>query len=156
MLKIKPRFIYMYSILVTTHSVLRWILLISLVLTLIYAAFNRAGKQPFNNSIKNLSATTVRLLHLQLLVGIILYFISPKVIFSGMAMKAHLSRFFLVEHLTGMLIAVILITIGYSKAKKMISDQKKYNTILIYYTIGFLAIMAAIPWPFYNLGAGWI
>lgn len=146
----------MYSILVTTHSVLRWILLISLVLTLIYAAFNRAGNQPFNKTISNLSAATVRLLHVQLLIGIILYFISPKVIFSGMAMKAQLTRFFLVEHLTGMLIAVVLITIGYSKAKKIINDQKKYNTILIYYTIGLLAIIAAIPWPFYNFGTGWI
>ena len=146
----------MYSILVTTHSVLRWVLFISLVLTIVYAAFNRAGSQPFNKPIKNLSLATVRLLHLQLLVGIILYFISPKVVFSGMAMKAHLTRFFLVEHLTGMLIAVVLITIGYSKAKKLINDQKKYNTILIYYTIGLLAIIAAIPWPFYNLGSGWI
>lgn len=146
----------MYNFLVSTHSVIRWILVISLVLTIIYAAFNRAGKQPFNSTIKNLSFISLNILHLQFIIGLVLYFISPKVIFSGLAMKAPLTRFFLVEHLTGMLIAVVLITVGHSLAKKAFSDNKKYNRILVFYTIGFLILLAAVPWPFYNLGTDWL
>lgn len=146
----------MYNFLVSTHSVIRWILVISLVLTIIYAAFNRAGKQQFNSTIKNLSFISLNILHLQFIIGVVLYFISPKVIFSGLAMKAPLTRFFLVEHLTGMLIAVTLITIGHSLSKKVLTDDKKYNRIIIFYTIGFLVMIAAVPWPFYNLGTDWI
>ncbi|HEX3009353.1 MAG TPA: hypothetical protein VHO90_17235 [Bacteroidales bacterium] len=81
---------------------------------------------------------------------------SPKVIFSSLSMKAPLTRFFLVEHLTGMLIAIALISIGYSVSKKTANETKKYNKLLVFYIIGFLVILAAIPWPFYNLGTDWL
>lgn len=145
----------MYNFLVNTHSVLRWILALSLLITIIYAVYARSKLQNFENT-RKLGLVSMTIVHLQFLVGLILYFISPKVIFSGLAMKAPLTRFFLVEHLTGMLIGIILITIGYSKAKKALTDAKKYNRILIYYIIGFLIILAAVPWPFYNLGTEWL
>jgi membrane protein DedA with SNARE-associated domain len=93
-------------------------------------------------------------MHLQLIIGLILYFISPKVIFSGSSMSDPILRFFLVEHISLMLIAVVLITVGYVKTKK-IEGVKKYRTILIYYVISLLLILASIPWPFRDLGGKW-
>jgi hypothetical protein len=145
----------MYNFLVTTHSIFRWILAISLVTTIIYAAFARTRELPFKNT-GMLAKISFNLMNLQFVFGIILYFVSPKVIFSSLSMKAPLTRFFLVEHLTGMLIAIALISIGYSVSKKAANETKKYNKLLVFYTIGFLVILAAIPWPFYNLGTDWL
>lgn len=145
----------MYNFLVTTHSVLRWILVISLLITIVYAIYARSQNHTFERT-RVLSFTSFNLINLQFLLGLVLYFVSPKVIFSGLAMKAPLTRFFLVEHVTGMLIAIAMISIGYSASKKASTEQKKYNRILIFYIIGFLIMLAAIPWPFYNLGTDWL
>jgi hypothetical protein len=128
---------------------------ISLLITIIYAAYARSKKLSFEKT-RLLSLVSLIFVHLQFLVGLVLYFISPKVIFSGQAMKAPLTRFFLVEHLTGMLIGITLITIGYSVSKKALTVPKQYNKLLIYYLIGFLIILVAVPWPFYNFGTGWL
>lgn len=144
----------MYNFFVDSHSVLRWILVLFFTLTIAYAFYSRSKGLPYERT-RVLSLITLIVLHFQFLLGFILYFISPKVIFSGESMKAPLTRFFLVEHITAMLIGVALVTIGYSAAKKALNDSKKYNKLLIYYIIGSLIILAAVPWPFYNFGTGW-
>lgn len=145
----------MYNFLVSTHSVLRWILVISLLVTIVYALYARSKNQAFENT-RILGLVSMNLLNLQFLLGLVLYFISPKVIFSGLAMKAPLTRFFLVEHATGMIIAIALISIGYSASKKASTEVKKFNKILVFYIIGFLIMLASVPWPFYNLGTDWL
>ena len=57
-------------------------------------------------------------------------------------------RFFGMEHFAGMLIAIALITIGYSKSKKADTPADKFKKIKVFYLIGFLLILAFIPWPF--------
>jgi len=145
----------MYNLLVVSHSILRWAIIVSFVTTLFLIIFNKTKQSPFSALLKKASLVTLIILHLQFLLGFFLYAISPKVIFSGLAMKTSLTRFFLVEHFSAMLVAVILITIGYIKSKKILEDNKKYNAIIIYYLIGFVIILAAIPWPFYNFGTNW-
>ena len=66
--------------------------------------------------------------------------------FSADAMKISITRLFLVEHPLVMLLAIILITIGYSKANKVISATSKYKTIVIFYSIGLCFILSRIPW----------
>ncbi|NJO87182.1 MAG: cytochrome B, partial [Lewinella sp.] len=96
--------------------------------------------------------------HVQLLLGLVLYFISPLVSWEG-GMKAVMGdsvrRFYAVEHLTGMLVAIAIITVGYLKAKRQAELNKGWKTIGVYYLIGLLLILVSIPWPFRNLGAGW-
>jgi membrane protein DedA with SNARE-associated domain len=94
-------------------------------------------------------------MHLQLVIGFVLYFISPKVIFSASSMKDSVLRFFLVEHISLMIIAVVLITIGYVKSNRAADEMKKHKKLIIYYTIALVLILASIPWPFRGLGAGW-
>jgi hypothetical protein len=145
----------MYNILVTTHSILRWLLVLSFIVTIFYALYSRYSYKSFPPTLKKLSMITFNVVNLQFVIGLILYFVSPKVILSSLAMKAPLTRFFLVEHVTAMLIAIVLISIGYSKTKKATTDAAKYNRLLGFYITGFLIILAAVPWPFYNLGTAW-
>jgi membrane protein DedA with SNARE-associated domain len=71
-------------------------------------------------------------------------------------MKIPLFRFYGLEHFAGMLIAVILITIGYSKSKRAKTATEKFKPIKIFYLIGLIIILASIPWPFRaNLGGAW-
>ena len=66
-------------------------------------------------------------------------------------------RFFAVEHLAGMLIAIILIHIGKTQGKKPIGDKAKHRRTMIFYLVALLIILASIPWPFRDLFAtrGW-
>lgn len=86
--------------------------------------------------------------HLQWVVGLVLYFISPKVQFVPGMMKITMLRFYGIEHIFGMTLAMILITVGYSKSKKLTDSAAKFKKIFWFYTIALLLILATIPWPF--------
>lgn len=144
-----------YSILVHIHSGLRWVLLFFLLATIIGSAYKLINRTGQGRCCHVMNRFTLIFTHLQLLLGLILYFISPKVIFESSSMKDSLLRFFLVEHIGLMVIAVALITIGYFRAKQKTDDLKRYKTLLIYYSIALLVILSAIPWPFRELGAAW-
>ena len=75
----------------------------------------------------------------------------------GEAMKDPTTRFFAIEHIAGMLIAVILIHIGKAQAKRPIGDRAKHRNTLIFYFIALLIILLSIPWPFRSIGtaSGW-
>jgi dipeptide/tripeptide permease len=99
--------------------------------------------------------------HVQLLLGLGLYFISPLVEAAmadgmGEAMKSTVMRFWLVEHIFGMVIGIALITVGRIAAKRATEDNAKFKKIAVYFSIGLLIILATIPWPFREvLGRGW-
>lgn len=143
------------EILQHAHSGLRWLVLISLMLAIINAIIKTRGSKTFTASDKKLSLFALIFTHLQLVLGLVLYSISPKVVFAASSMSDRVLRFFLVEHISLMLVAIILITIGYSKSKRALSDSKRFRYILIFYAIGLILILAGIPWPFQNYGAGW-
>lgn len=137
------------------HSGLRWLVLISLLLAIINTVGKTNGSKPFTAKDKRIALIALIFTHIQLIIGLILYFISPKVVFAGSSMGDSVLRFFLVEHISLMLAGIILITIGYSKSKRALTDAKRFKHILIFYTIGLILILAGIPWPFQNYGAGW-
>ena len=88
-------------------------------------------------------------MHIQLVIGLILYFfISEKVQFVEGWMKVKLYRFYGMEHLVGMILAIALVTIGHISSKKQTEAKSKHKRILIWYTIGLILILAFIPWPF--------
>ena len=90
--------------------------------------------------------------HVQLVLGLVLYFISPKVNFDQISNS--LTRFYTIEHTVGMLLAIVLVTVGRSRSRRMSGDALKHRTVAIFYGIGLLLILVSIPWPFRNLGAG--
>lgn len=145
----------MYEILRSAHSGLRWLVLLALILAIVNSLGKTKGGVTFSGKDKKKALFALIFTHIQFLIGLVLYFISPKVIFNSASIKDDVLRFFLVEHVSLMVLAIVLITIGYSKAKRIAMDGKKFKTILIYYTIGLILILASIPWPFRNLGGSW-
>jgi hypothetical protein len=140
------------EILLRAHSGLRWVVLA----LMIYAIFNALRKKDFYaKSDRLLNMFAMVSLHIQLVIGLILYFTSAKVSFVEGWIKNQLLRFYGMEHISLMIIAIILVTIGHAKAKRASEPAKKHKTILLFYAIGLILILASIPWPFRQLGAGW-
>lgn len=136
----------MYPALLHSHSGLRWILLILLLVTTFNALGGLNGKKPFSDKDRKLSLFTLIATHLQAVLGLGLYFISTKVEFSANTMSNPVFRFFTMEHTLMMLIAIVLITLGYGHAKK-----GNFKGVFWYNLIGLIVILAAIPWPFRTL-----
>lgn len=154
----KKTFMDFYGILVHAHSGLRWVILILILMAILNAAKSRSsGKYLKKDKMLNLFAMVS--LHLQFVLGLITYFLSPKVQFYDGWMGDRLTRFFALEHVLLMLVAIVVITIGRSRAeKKLEGSRNKHRAILISYTIGLLIILASIPWPigpWASLGSQW-
>ena len=144
----------MYEGLRHAHSGLRWIFLALLLFAVINAFIKWRGNKAFTEGDRKLGLFTFIFSHIQLLLGLGLYFISPKVNFDN-PMGSAVSRFFTVEHILVMLIGIILISIGHSKAKKAIESSQKFKTTFIFFAIALLLILSRIPWPFQQYGANW-
>ena len=141
----------MYTGLLHLHSLLRWVILILLLIG-IYQAFTK------NKGLQKLSLFLLISAHITLLIGLYQWIFSKtvglKVLIENMGgmgnvMKNSFSRFWAVEHFTGMLIAIVLITIARGKAKKDNFDAAKWLCL-----IALLLILASVPWPFREVGAG--
>ena len=142
----------MNEILNPIHSGLRWIILILLVLAII----NAFSSKTFEKKHKMINLFAMIALHTQLLIGLVLLKSSGKVNFGEGWMKDAIYRFYGMEHLAGMVIAIALITFGYVKSKKGTTPAEIYNPIKLFYIIGLIIILASIPWPFRaNLGGAW-
>ncbi len=142
----------MYPTLLATHSLVRWLVLASLLIALACAYngwFSKRKFSRFDNAVRHWTATIA---HIQLVLGLWLYVISPfsNQFLKGFSDTVHLRdlRFFGMEHSLMMVVAVVLITIGSAKAKRKAADTEKFKTIAIWYTIGLLIILGSIPWVF--------
>ena len=140
----------MYQSLLFAHSWLRWLVLILFFLVIIQSLVGLNMKRTYSPSDKSLVSLFVNSIRLQFLIGLILYlFLSPfvKAAFRdiGAAMKTASLRFWAVEHVFAMLVAIALVEIGASKTKKALSDKKKFRTQLIFFTIALLAVLSSIP-----------
>ncbi|MGJ7031875.1 hypothetical protein [Niabella hirudinis] len=143
------------------HSFLRWVILL-LLLVAIFKSIG-VGSRPFTNGHRKAGLFLMIAVDIEFLIGIIQWITGAhglKVIqdqgMSAVMQNATL-RFFAVEHITMMLIAVVLVHIGKSFAKKNISDRKKHRKTVLCYILALIIILAAIPWPFreVGLGRGW-
>jgi len=130
----------MYAGLLHTHSILRYAVLI-LILIAIFNAFT-AGNKPYTENNRKLNLFAMISAHVQLLIGLVLYFISPAVNFSNMSNP--ITRYWNVEHISIMIIALVLITIGHSKSKKALNAKAKHKAIAVFYTIGLVVILVGI------------
>lgn len=134
----------MHNTLLTIHSVLRFAVLAFLLVVIIKSLAGWSSKSAYTRSDDKLSLGLFSLTHLQFLMGLILYFVSPAVIFSGASMKNDAARYWLVEHAAMMLIAVVLITMARITAKKMSDSVSKHKRLFIFNTIALIIIVAAI------------
>jgi len=106
------------------------------------------GKKSFTEKVRKVTLIGFIATHLQLLIGLVLYLISPVGLsnFSGEAMSESLSRLYILEHPLTMLIAIVLVSVGYIKAKKPGDDARRFRTVIIYYGLGLILMLSRIPW----------
>ena len=136
----------MYQFLFGLHSGIRYIVILLFAFALIMALVGLFGRRSYTEANRKVNLFSMISAHIQLLTGLILYFVSPKVMYSNMAaaMKDPIIRYWTVEHLVMMLFAVILITIGHSRSKKAIDAVNKHRAIALFYGLALLVILLAI------------
>ncbi len=150
-----------YNGTVGLHSLLRWAIIIFLLVNIsrnfLYNSTDYTDKD------KSWNLRLVIITHLNLLIGLYQYFFGEKGIalvkIYGMAdvMKTAKLRFWVVEHITGMLIAVVLITITRSISKKPSNnDAAKHKKLLWFYIAALVVIIASVPWPFRFNDVPWV
>lgn len=131
------------------HSFLPYLFLGLLIISILVFIIKLASKKDFSPGDKKLALFTLILGHLQALIGIVLYILSPiiKNAFANSSeiMSNETFRFYVVEHALTMIIAVVLITIGYSKSKK-VEDSKKFKLLTIFNSIALILILSRLPW----------
>ncbi len=148
----------MYTGLLHLHSVLRWVILI-LLLVAIYKSFADRNKA-FTAGHRKTGLFLMICADIMLLLGLYQWVTGPwglkSIQTNGMSvvMKNASFRFFAIEHLVGMLIAIILIHVGYSYAKKDVPDSVRHKRAVLFYGLALLIILIMIPWPFRAVGAG--
>lgn len=130
----------------TIHSYWAYVVLVILVIAVINAIMGLTSKKDFKDKDLRISLFTLIVMHIQLLIGLAWYFMSPwykSLKASGVDAS---NRLLAVEHPIMMLLAIILITIGWSKHKKKISSNAKFKTITIFYGLGLILVLSRIPW----------
>lgn len=148
----------MQNLLYHIHFYNRYLLLAALAFVLFRAITGWLGKKEFEKADNAAGGALVGLAHLQLLVGLIQYFgTSPRVQAAmadmGAAMKNPELRYYAVEHITAMLIAVVLIQLGRTLSKKKSSGEAKHKTVAIYTGIATLIIIGTLAQKGILLGA---
>ena len=145
-----------YLIIKHFHSDLRWIIILLLLTVVIRSLVKLLESKAFGKFDRIIASVTMSSLHVQLILGLILYFISPKVIMNASSFSNPMLRFFLVEHIGMMIVSIAIVTLGYMLAKKALEDHSKHLRIFAFYLVGLIFILYAIPWPWQRFLAGWL
>ncbi|WP_439152437.1 hypothetical protein [Winogradskyella sp.] len=134
------------------HSYWAYLVLLVLILATFNALIKFFGNKEFDAKDFRISLFTLITMHIQLLIGIVLFFLKDyfdtikEVGGMGEVMKNSELRNLIIEHPTTMIIAVALVTIGYSKHKKKLTSKPKFKMLAIFYTIALILVLAKIPW----------
>lgn len=136
----------MYTFIQKFHSGWAYLVLLLLVLAVINSFLGLSSKKDFTAKDRKIALFALIFTHLQLVIGFILYFVSPKGFQSLGQMKDAALRLTSLEHPLINIIAIVLITIGWSSHKKQEISNGKFKKIAIFYGLGLLLILSRIPW----------
>jgi len=145
-----------YSFFKYFHSGFRYVVVVMVLLAILQSVAGMLGKKPYTNGNRLINLFAMISAHTQLLLGIVLYFLSPFVQFGASTMKVAETRYWTVEHLAMMLFAIALITIGHSKSKKAVLPEAKHRAVFIFYGLALLIVVVAIVQshrPFFGVSA---
>ncbi|GEM84616.1 hypothetical protein [Meiothermus hypogaeus] len=147
----------MYDLLLSVHNITRWLVLLAAVY-LIYRSLSGLKSRTYAPADRQAGQVYTGLMDLQLLLGILLLFLSPLVQSAwgnlGAAMQNSQTRFFIAEHWVLMLAAVVLAHVGSTRVKKAAEALIKQRQALIWYGLSLALMLLAIPWwrPLLRLG----
>lgn len=140
----------MYSTLQLIHSYWAYLVLAMIIIASLNALIKFFGKKEFHAVDFRISLFTLIVTHIQILIGLVLYFVSPfglkNISNNGMGGLDAFGRLLAVEHPFMGILAVTLITIGYSKHKKKLTSTPKFKVLAIFYTLGLVVVLTRIPW----------
>jgi hypothetical protein len=142
----------MYPLMLVVHSLLRWVVLAAGLVAFGRALAGMRGRRAWTAADDRAGQLFVGMLDLQLLIGIALYLVfSPitRAAFQdfGAAMGNSMLRFWAVEHILGMVIAVALAHIGRVRTRRAMDPVRRHKLTAIFFGLALVAILATIPWP---------
>lgn len=143
---VKTKTIFMYEFIQKFHSGWAYLALLLLVVAVVNSFIGMASKKEFTAKDRKIALFGLIGTHTQLLIGLILYFVSPLGFASLGQMSDKALRLTSLEHPLINIIAITLITIGWSKHKKLTTNESKFKTFSIFYGLGLLLILSRIPW----------
>lgn len=141
----------MYPTVQFIHSYWAYLVVLVLFVASINAIIGYASNKEYGATNFRIALFTLIISHIQLLIGIVLYFTAPyfQVLLEkgmGEVMGDSTLRLYIMEHPLMMIISLVLITIGYSKHKTKLTSKPKFKTLAIFYTLGLLVMLSRIPW----------
>jgi NADH:ubiquinone oxidoreductase subunit 2 (subunit N) len=139
----------MYTGLQHAHSGLAYLVLTALIVVIFLMLIGSLSGREFTEKDRKIALIAFILSHVQLLLGLILYFVSPvglSLLQGGGAMSDSAARLTALEHPLINIVAIVLITIGYSRAKKAQTSRAKFRSIYMLYAVGLVLILSRIPW----------
>jgi hypothetical protein len=140
----------MYLALLHTHNVTRWVVLVAALVAIAWALQARLSGGAFEKRHRIANLVFVSIMDLQLLLGFALYFVSP-LVQAGLAnMSAAMAdaamRFFVVEHATYMIVAVVLAHVGSVMVRRAKGDAGKHGRAILWFGLSLVVVLAGIPW----------
>lgn len=138
----------MYPIIQNLHSGWAYLVLLFLAIAIINARAGLASHREFLKKDRTIGLIALIVVHIQLVIGLILYFVSPVGSAVIGQMKDSALRLTWLEHPLINIIGIILITIGWSKHKNLTNSKAKFRTFAVFYGIGLVLFLLRLP---YNL-----
>lgn len=139
----------MYTGIQHLHSGVAYLAMLALVVVIIYMLIGSLSNREFTEKDRKIALIAFILSHIQLLVGLILYFLSPlglEMLKSGSAMSDPAARLMALEHPLINIIAIVIISVGYIKAKKPGASRARFRIIYMTFAVGLVLILSRIPW----------
>jgi hypothetical protein len=140
----------MYNILQHAHSGWAYLLVLVLLVATVNSLIGFFGKKEFGNKDFSLALVGLIVTHIQVLIGLVLWALSPysSALFNDYSTVMYNKelRLLAIEHPLLMIVAVTLLTIGYSKHKKKIVSNGKFKMLAIFYTLSFAVVLSFLPW----------
>ena len=153
----------MYPFVLSLHSIVRWLVVIFGVIAVVRAFVGWFGGRQWQQLDDRLGLGFTTAMDINLLLGLLLYFLLSPITTGafkdfGAAMSNGSVRFFAVEHILIMIVAVVLAHIGRARSKKAGDDKSKFKQAAIFFGLAIVAVLLAIPWPFMSqwAGRGWL
>lgn len=147
----------MYSMLLSLHSLVRWLVLVFLLHSIYRAFIGYTRNKSFSKTDNAFRHWTATVAHIQLMIGIILYTQSPIVKYFWTDTETAIQNldltFYGLIHIVLMLTVIVLVTIGSALAKRKSTDKEKFKTMLVWFSISLIIIFIAIPWEFSPLSS---
>ncbi len=144
----------LHALLLVVHGILRWVVLAIGVVALVRLVSGARAARTFEAADAKLVKGFLAAFDTQVLVGLVLYLgVSPLGVRmfenAAAAMKTPSLRFFMVEHVFGMLLAATVLHVGTARARRLGEDAARYRATALAIALGFVVLAASIPWPFF-------